>query len=216
MWPRSANRPSEMSIAACAMPRAPGRAPAAAGAGGSARSDGCARAPRPAARPAAPRARAPHRPACRRPRCRRPAWRRCAAGPSPFGTSPIAVSDRVSGPGVDTVSPPSTEMPNSALSAARPAQNAASHSSSIVPRAGQRQQIADRRGAHGGEIGQVHPQQLLRDLAGGVVRRENARPRPSHPWSAPAACPGAGRAAPRRRPARARRARWRAAAGGAR
>ena len=110
---------------------APGRAQGAAAAADSARSGSRAPRRRSRARLAAtlrPSAASPSVPETQTSSPGRAPLRSSAV---PVGTSPIAVSDRVSGPGVDTVSPPRSAIPNAALSAASPAQNSPSHASLI-------------------------------------------------------------------------------------
>ena len=86
----------------------------------------------------------------------------------PRGTRPNAVIEIISGPGVETVSPPSSGQPNGAASSPSARANGASQPSSTRPQR-QRQHEARRRRALGGEIGQVHPQRLARDGVGRIV-----------------------------------------------
>src|SRR6516164_4375248 len=65
----------------------------------------------------------------------------------PAGTRPKAVIETVSGPGVDTVSPPSSGQPKPRASSPRPC-------------------------ALGGEIGQIDPQRLARDRVGRIIGQE--------------------------------------------
>ena len=79
----------------------------------------------------------------------------------------------VSGPGVETVSPPSRWQPKRCWSASEPgARTGASQASSIVGRAGQRREVAQRLGPHGGEVGEIDPQQLAGDQLRRVVGQE--------------------------------------------
>ena len=146
----------------------------------------CAAAARGSGRPASllPRHRSPAR---RRPRrlsgCRaRARHRRCVPVTTtrspgfaplrwtilPGGTRPNAVIEIISGPGVDTVSPPSSGQPNCAASSPSPRANGASQR---IVRAAQRQRQHEARrcGALGGEIGEVHPQRLARDRVRRIV-----------------------------------------------
>ena len=81
-----------------------------------------------------------------------------------------------------------------------PRANAASQARS--PPRPQPGQHADRHRALGGEIGQVHRDELPRDIAGRIGWRGNARPRPACRGSAPVRPPPPP-APPHRRPARA-------------
>ena len=107
---------------------ATGPAPGAGAACGSGR-------PGPAPRPRSPRGRAaragraPNRRACRTPRCRR---RTCAPDRNsacPLGTRPRMVSESVSGPWVEVVSPPSRWQPKRCWSTISPAANRRSQAS---------------------------------------------------------------------------------------
>ena len=86
----------------------------------------------------------------------------------PGGTRPNAVIEIISGPGVETVSPPSSGQPNCSASSPSPRANGASQASSALRSASVSTKPAGRR-ALGGEIGQVHPQRLARDRVGRIV-----------------------------------------------
>ena len=74
----------------------------------------------------------------------------------------------ISGPGVETVSPPSSGQPNDAASSPSACANGFSQASSTVRNASVSTKPAGRR-ALGGEVGQVHPQRLARDGAGRIA-----------------------------------------------
>ena len=86
----------------------------------------------------------------------------------PGGTRPNAVTEIITGPGVETVSPPSSGQPNRLASS--PSARANGASQRIVLGA-QRQRQHEARGhrALGREIGQVHPQRLARDRVRGII-----------------------------------------------
>ena len=106
----------------------------------------------------------------------RPA-RRAAARRVPAATRPIAATESVAGPGVATESPPRSPMPKVALIGGKPGGEFCEPG--LVARWRQRrhQQIADRRRALGGEIGEIDAQQLLRRPAPADRRAGNGRPR---------------------------------------
>ena len=86
----------------------------------------------------------------------------------PGGTRPNAVTEIISGPGVETVSPPSSGQPNRlGVLAERARERRQPGIVGVAQR--QRQHEARGRRALGGEIGQVHPQRLARDGVGRIV-----------------------------------------------
>ena len=130
MWPRSASRPSETSIAAeatptSAWPRAT-RGRGLSSAPRHSRGHGSGSAMRPC-RCASPRAASPGRPDTQ---TRSPARAPSRRSACPGAHSPSAVRQRLSGPRV--VSPPTMSTPYSAAQANRPSANFAIHASSTA------------------------------------------------------------------------------------
>ena len=206
MWPRSASRPSETSIAAlreaaqrltereARLRQAVALDQMRARRGGRGSSSPCSTLQ--AERGIAERA--------RRPRGRRRAGRRSAAAPGPWAPGRARSARARAARASTTVSPPSRPIAERRLVLGEPA--AELGEPVVGGRLGpdQREQVAERRCAHRGEVGEVDPQQLLRDRRRAGRRAGNARPRPSRPWSARARCRRAGRAARRRPRGRAR------------
>ena len=77
----------------------------------------------------------------------------------------------ISGPGVETVSPPSSGQPNCLASSPSPRANGVSQASSAARSASVSTKPAGV-GALRGEIGKVHPQRLARDRVGRIVGQE--------------------------------------------
>ena len=90
----------------------------------------------------------------------------------PCGSVPNAVIETVTGPGVRTVSPPSSGQPYASASAPSPRAKCSSHASSMLVRQRERQQESRGLRALGGEIGQIHPQRLARDRVRRIVGKE--------------------------------------------
>ena len=89
----------------------------------------------------------------------------------PAGTRPNAVIEIISGPGVETVSPPNNGQPK--WPASSPSPRAKGVKPAIVRGTQrQRQHEACRRRTLGGEIGEIHPQRLARDGIGRIVGEE--------------------------------------------
>ena len=90
----------------------------------------------------------------------------------PAGVQPIIVALRVSGPGVETVSPPNSFSPKSGLILRQPLREG--RPARFVPprRPGDIEEIPVRLCALGGEVGQVHPQQLARDQVRRIIGEE--------------------------------------------
>ena len=82
------------------------------------------------------------------------------------------VSESVSGPWVEVVSPPSRWQPKRCWSTISPAAKRRSQASVDALGPGQHRQIAQRIGTHRGEVGQVDAQELARDQVGRVVGQE--------------------------------------------
>ncbi len=80
----------------------------------------------------------------------------------------MAVIEIINGPGVDTVSPPSTGQLNVAASSPSARANGASHSSLALPQR-ERQHEARRHGALGRQIRQVHPKRLARERVRRII-----------------------------------------------
>ncbi|MGY4193005.1 hypothetical protein ACVIM9_002346 [Bradyrhizobium sp. USDA 4520] len=77
----------------------------------------------------------------------------------------------ISGPGVETVSPPSSGQPKCAASS--PSARANGFSQALLGAAQrQRQHEARRHRALGGDVGEVHPQRLARQRVGRIIAEE--------------------------------------------
>ena len=99
-------------------------------------------------------------------------WRRRGAPSCRAAPRRTPAIEIVIGPGVRTVSPPSSGQPKCSASAPSPRANGASHASPISFGKREREQKAERARALGGEIGQIHPQRLPGDRIGRIVGKE--------------------------------------------
>ncbi len=112
-------------------------------------------------------ARAPRRRSCRSPSPGRPARAPARRTILPCGTAPNTAIEIVIGPGVRTVSPPSSGQPKRSASAPSPRANALEPRVADRLRQREREQKAQRPRTLGGEVGQVHAQRLPGDRLGG-------------------------------------------------